>query len=71
MPSREREVLGLACEGLTNTEIGERLCLSVKTIETYLAKGAQRLGARNIRHAVAKFAGLTALKDATGEWRLG
>ena len=35
---REQEVLKLLAQGYTNQEVGTRLCLSVKTIETYRAR---------------------------------
>lgn len=41
---REREVLGLLARGHTNTEIAERIFVSVKTVETYRARLSQKLG---------------------------
>ncbi len=38
LTNREREVLQLLGEGLTNQEVADRLFLSVKTIETYRAR---------------------------------
>ena len=35
LSAREREVLALTAEGFSSTEIGERLTLSHKTVETY------------------------------------
>ena len=37
LSEREREVLGLIIEGLTNTEIGRALTLSPRTVETHRA----------------------------------
>jgi len=44
LSSREREVLKLIVRGFSLSEIGERLCLSVKTVETYKARLMQKLG---------------------------
>jgi DNA-binding NarL/FixJ family response regulator len=40
---REREVLGLVAEGLTNRKIAERLVVSVKTVETHRTNVMQKL----------------------------
>jgi two-component system response regulator NreC len=47
LSSREQEVLKLLAQGYTNQEVGTRLCLSVKTIETYRARLADKLGLRS------------------------
>jgi two-component system response regulator NreC len=47
LTDREREVLHLAAEGLTNPEIGRRLSLSTRTVETHRAKLMHKLGLRN------------------------
>jgi DNA-binding NarL/FixJ family response regulator len=44
---REQEVLKLLAQGYTNQEVGTRLCLSVKTIETYRARIMDKLGLRS------------------------
>jgi two-component system response regulator DevR len=41
---REREVLGLISDGLTNREIGERLFLTEKTIKNYVSGLLAKLG---------------------------
>lgn len=41
---REREVAGLAVEGLTAREIAERLFIGRRTVETYLATAYAKLG---------------------------
>ncbi|QDV62661.1 response regulator transcription factor [Crateriforma conspicua] len=43
---REREVLGLLSDGMTNKQIAEKLFLSVKTIETYRARLMKKLDVR-------------------------
>jgi two-component system response regulator NreC len=47
LSSREQEVLKFLAQGYTNKEVGTRLCLSVKTIETYRARLADKLGLRS------------------------
>jgi DNA-binding NarL/FixJ family response regulator len=53
---REREVLQLLAQGHTNQFIADRLFLSIKTIETYRARIADKLGLRSradiIRYAI-------------------
>lgn len=44
LSEREREVLGLTAEGYSSSEIGKRLFLSPKTVDTYRARLMQKLG---------------------------
>ncbi|WP_315098979.1 response regulator transcription factor [uncultured Cellulomonas sp.] len=44
---REREVLVLVAEGLSNDEIGERLFLSPLTVKTHVLRAGAKLGARD------------------------
>lgn len=44
LSEREYGVLRLVALGYTNLEIGEELFLSVKTVETYRARGMEKLG---------------------------
>lgn len=46
LTNREREVLHLAAEGHSNVEIGERLKISPRTVETHRAKATHKLGLR-------------------------
>lgn len=46
LSAREREVFTLLAQGHTNPEIAGRLFLSVKTVETYRARIADKLGLR-------------------------
>ncbi|MDB5390181.1 MAG: nreC 8 [Planctomycetaceae bacterium] len=56
LSDRERDVLKLIAEGLTNKEIAARMNISIKTVETYKARGMQKLNLRGradiVRHAV-------------------
>lgn len=50
---REREILGLVGEGLTNRQIGKRLYLSEKTVKNYVSRLLAKLGVeRRIQAAV-------------------
>lgn len=55
LSSREQEVLRLVSLGHTNAEIAEQLSLSVKTVETYRARGMEKLNLRS-RAALVKYA---------------
>ncbi len=44
LTDREREILGLIAEGLTNRQIGDRLFLAEKTIKNYVSSLLAKLG---------------------------
>jgi len=46
LTEREREIVGLVANGLTNREIGQRLGLSVRTVETHRANVMRKLELR-------------------------
>jgi pimeloyl-ACP methyl ester carboxylesterase/DNA-binding CsgD family transcriptional regulator len=52
---REREVLELVAEGRTNSEVAERLVLSVRTVERHLLNAYAKLGARGRADAIARW----------------
>ncbi|MBI2759138.1 MAG: response regulator transcription factor [Chloroflexi bacterium] len=55
LSEREQEVLKMVALGHTSAEIADQLSLSAKTIETYRARGLEKLGLRT-RAALVKFA---------------
>lgn len=65
LTSREREVLQLIAEGLSNSEIAEELAISVKTTEAHRAHIMTKLHAKNrtdlIRYAIKR--GLVGLES--------
>ena len=55
LSDREREVLMRIARGFSNKEIAAELELSVKTVETYKARVAEKLGLRS-RVAIVRYA---------------
>jgi DNA-binding CsgD family transcriptional regulator len=55
---REQEIANLVADGLTNREIGSRLYLSEKTIETHLTHVFQKLGLRSRAQVAAALAAI-------------
>jgi DNA-binding NarL/FixJ family response regulator len=47
LTDREREVMALVAEGLTNDEIGQRLYMSPATARTHVSRAMVKLGARD------------------------
>jgi DNA-binding NarL/FixJ family response regulator len=53
LTGREREVLALVAEGLTNPEIAARLGLAPRTVATQIASASAKLGATNRAQAAS------------------
>lgn len=58
LSAREREVLGLIVEGLTNKEIGRALELSPRTVETHRANLFAKLGVDSLAQLIRRYAAL-------------
>jgi DNA-binding NarL/FixJ family response regulator len=57
LSDREAAVVRLVAKGFSNKEISSQLALSVKTIETYRSRAAEKLGLRT-RAALVRYATL-------------
>jgi two-component system, LuxR family, response regulator FixJ len=58
LSSREREVLGLIVEGLTNKEIGRAIALSPRTVEAHRASLFAKLEASSLAQLIRQYASL-------------
>lgn len=61
LSEREREVLALIVEGLTNKEIGRALSLSPRTVETHRANLFAKLQVDNLAHLIRHYASLVSV----------
>lgn len=55
LSKREREVVGLLCEGLTQKEVADRLCIAPKTVEVHIRNLFERFGVKNTAELVVKY----------------
>lgn len=51
--SRERKLLELAAQGMTNSDIAQQLKLAVPTVKNYMSRTFEKLGVRNRAEAIA------------------
>ena len=45
--ARQREIISLAAQGLSNKEIADRLIMSIRSVEGHLFRASQRVGANS------------------------
>jgi DNA-binding NarL/FixJ family response regulator len=55
LSERERQVLGLVAQGYGSRDVAKQMVVSVKTVETYRARIAEKLGLRT-RNEIVRFA---------------
>jgi DNA-binding NarL/FixJ family response regulator len=53
---RERAVLHRACNGLSNKQIAEELCVTTKTVESHIDRARKRVGVETVRRLLVEFA---------------
>lgn len=67
LTEREVEVLGAVAQGYSNQQVADRLCLSVKTVESYRARLMQKLGLKDRADLVRLAIGLGLLQGPGDE----
>lgn len=51
LTTREKEIVYYMVQGLSNTEISEKLCVSIHTIKAHVSNIFYKIEARNRKHA--------------------
>jgi DNA-binding NarL/FixJ family response regulator len=54
LTARERQIVGLIDEGLSNKEIAARLCIELSTVKNHVHNALEKLGARGRSEAAAR-----------------
>ena len=54
---RQREIISLAAQGLSNKEIADRLTMSIRSVEGHLFRASQRVGANNREQLISMLQG--------------
>ncbi|MFJ4835891.1 AAA family ATPase [Streptomyces sp. NPDC088747] len=54
LTERQLQVMGLVAQGMTNTEIADRLVVSVRTVDNHVSAVLDKLGVRSRRQAAAR-----------------
>jgi DNA-binding NarL/FixJ family response regulator len=56
--ARQREIISLAAQGLSNKEIGARLTMSIRSVEGHLFRASQRVGTNKREQLISILRGL-------------
>ncbi|WP_102144152.1 helix-turn-helix domain-containing protein [Mycobacterium hubeiense] len=55
--ARQREIISLAAQGLSNREIADRLSMSVRSVEGHVFRASQRVGANSREQLISLLRG--------------
>ena len=55
--TRQREIISLAAQGLSNKQIADRLTMSIRSVEGHLFRASQRVGANNREQLISLLQG--------------
>jgi DNA-binding NarL/FixJ family response regulator len=56
--ARQREIISLAAQGLSNKKIADRLTMSVRSVEGHLFRASQRVAANNREQLISILQGV-------------